>query len=57
MADQSNGLKEQGIPPQLLPKVRAWWDGQMADIASARGGSSASAASCPSECSIAWSIG
>lgn len=33
------GLREEGIPPDLLPKVRQWWLLQMQQIALAHGAS------------------
>lgn len=33
------GLKEDGIPADLLPKVQRWWDSQMQQIAFAHGAS------------------
>lgn len=32
-----SGLREDGIPADLLPKVRQWWSRQMESIAKAHG--------------------
>lgn len=37
MTETTQGLREEGIPSDLLPKVRAWWDSQMNTIARAHG--------------------
>jgi hypothetical protein len=33
----ADGLREEDIPPPLLPKAMEWWNRQMASIAKAHG--------------------
>lgn len=35
--DELAGLNEQGIPADVLPKVREWWRQQMQELAASHG--------------------